>query len=151
KELFLPGTAPTSAADIAVPVDIDEASGLLWQEGCVGPMVTENFIDLRNSEAGYPVWQKADQGWQARAAKGPGKSGGPKRTRTAYFYGGGFYPFGRSWGGSFAPTKTCPPAPPSPSICVSLDPLLPCPSIEPGLPPDVVNPGNGKPKPTKQP
>ena len=150
KELFLPGTAPTSAADIDVPVDIDEASGLLWQEGCVGPMVTESFIDLQGLEAGFSTWQKANKAWQVRAAKGPGKSGGPKRTRTAYFYGGGFYPFGRSWGGNFAPTKTCPLAPP-PTICVSLDPLLPCPSVEPGLPPDVVNPGNGKPKPTKQP
>jgi len=150
-ELFLPDTAPTSAADIAVAVDVDEASGLLWQEGCVGPLVTRSFIDLQGVEAGFPAWQKADEAWQVRAAKGPGRAGGPKRTRTAYFYGGSFYPFGRSWGGSFVPTKKCPLAPP-PTICVSFDPLVPCPSIEPTPPPGVVNPpGNGKPKATPKP
>lgn len=101
KELFLPDIAPTSTADIVVPVDVDEASGRLWQ---------------------------------ARAARGPGVSGGPKRTRTAYFYGGGFYPFGRTWGGAFARTKTCPIAPPPPSVCVPGDPASPCPSVAPGTP-----------------
>ena len=147
-ELFLPDTAPASAADVAVAVDVDEASGLLWQDGCVGPMVAQNFIDLRGAEAGFPAWQKANSAWQVRAAKGTGRSGGPKRTRTAYFYGGGFFPFGMSWGGKFAPTKTCPLAPP-PTFCVPLDPFLPCPSIEPPPPPEAMNPpGNGKtPKP----
>ena len=149
KELFLPGTAPTQAADNAVAVDVDEASGLLWQEGCVGPMVTKNFIDFRLAEAGYPRWQKANKAWQARAAKGPGRAGGPKRTRTAYFYGGGFYPFGRTWGGAFAPTKTCPLAPP-PTTCVSTDPMSPCPSIEPTPLPDPAAPTK-KPKPTPKP
>ena len=36
-ELFLPGTAPTKSASYAVAVDIDQASGLKWREGCVGP------------------------------------------------------------------------------------------------------------------
>jgi hypothetical protein len=58
-------------------------------------------------------------------------SGGPKRTRTAYFYGGGFNPFGRSWGGAFAPTKKCPIGPPPPTVCVSTDPLNPCPTAPP--------------------
>ena len=66
--------------------------------------------------------------WQARAARGSGVGGGPKRTRTSYFYGGGFYPFGRTWGGSFAPSKKCPIGPPPPTLCVSTDPLLPCPT-----------------------
>jgi hypothetical protein len=48
-------------------------------------------------------------GWLARAARGPGVAGGPKGTRTAYFYGGGFFPFGRSWGGfGFPPSRSCP-------------------------------------------
>jgi hypothetical protein len=99
-------------------------------------MVTRTFIDLSNAEAGFKAWQKADRLWQARAARGPGVVGGPKRTRTAYFYGGGFYPFGRSWGGAFAPTKTCPLAPP-PSVCVPGDPLVPCPSPTPEASPPV--------------
>ena len=54
-------------------------------------MVTKTFIDLGSAEAGFPTWQKANKAWQVRAAKGPGVSGGPKRTRTAYFYGSGFF------------------------------------------------------------
>ena len=103
EELFLPGTAPTTSATSSRAVDIDEASGLLWREGCVGPMVTKSFIDYSKAEAGFKAWQKADAAWQARAARGPGVRGGPEGTRTAYFYGSGdgisWYPFGRSWGG----------------------------------------------------
>jgi len=145
-EIFLAGTAPTRSASVGVTVDVDQASGLLWQVGCVGPMVTKSFVDFSAAEAAYPGWQKADNGWQARAARGVGVSGGPKRTRTAYFYGGGFFPFGRSWGGGFAPTKTCPLAPPPPTTCVSTDPLSPCPSIEP-----TPSPANPTPKPTHKP
>jgi membrane peptidoglycan carboxypeptidase len=150
KELFLPGTAPTRSADIYTTVDIDAASGLLWQDGCLGPMETRTFIDFSRAEPAFPVWQKADLAWQQRAAKGAGQVGGPKRTRTAYFYGSGFYPFGRSWGGSFAPSGTCPLAPPSPTICVSFDPFSPCPTLPPPEPtPTPVNPGGGPgPKPS---
>ena len=78
---------------------------------------------------------------------GPGVSGGPKGTHTAYLYGGGFYPFGASWGGRFAPTKTCKIAPPPPTPCVSIDPFNPCPSAPPeeSPPPTPGNegPGNG--------
>lgn len=130
-EMFLPGTVPTTRSDIATAVDIDSASGLLWQEGCVGPMVTQTFIDFSTYDAGFSAWQKADIAWQERAALGAGKAGGPKKTRTAYFYGSGFYPFGRTWGGNFAPKDLCPLGPPSPSPCFSLDPASPCPSIEP--------------------
>ncbi len=147
-ELFLAGTAPTRSASIGVAVDIDQASGLLWQAGCVGPMVTKSFVDFGAAESAFPGWQKSDNAWQARAARGVGVSGGPKRTRTAYFYGGGFFPFGRSWGGGFAPTRTCPLAPPPPTTCVSTDPLSPCPSV---LPTPTPTPANPTPKPTKKP
>ena len=147
EEIFMPGTAPTQAASYSRAVDVDEASGLLWQEGCVGPKVTKSFIDYSKADAGFKVWQKADAAWQARAARGPGVSGGPKRNRTAYFYGGGFYPFGRSWGGAFAPTKKCPIGPPEPTQCVSTDPASPCPS----LPPEETVPPEPTPKPSKTP
>ena len=140
KELFIAGTAPTRSAAGSVTRDVDAATGLLWQDGCAGPMVTRSFIDFSQAEAGITRWQKADIAWQARAARGPGVSGGPKRTRTSYFYGGGFYPFGRSWGGKFAPTKTCPIAPPPPSVCLpGLFTSCP-PEPSPSLP---SNPGNG--------
>ena len=153
EELFLPDTAPTTSATSSRSVDVDEASGLLWREGCVGPMVTRSFIDYSKAEAGFKAWQKADAGWQARAARGPGVRGGPKGTRTAYFYGSGdginWYPFGRSWGGSFAPTKKCPIGPPPPSLCF---PTLEsaCPWIEPAPSPSAANPG-GKPGKTPKP
>jgi membrane peptidoglycan carboxypeptidase len=143
-EIFLPGTAPTTTARYSTAVDIDQATGLLWQAGCVGPMVTRSFIDLSNAEAGFKTWQQADAAWQARAARGAGVGGGPKHTRTAYFYGTGFFPFGRTWGGQFAPTKPCPLAPPPPTQCVSTDPLNPCPTLPPGPTPP---PGGGTPKP----
>src|SRR6185312_316509 len=113
-------------------VNVDAASGLRWREGCAGPEVTRSFIDFSNVESGYRSWQRADIAWQARAARGPGVSGGPKGTHTAYLYGGGFYPFGASWGGRFAPTKNCKIAPPpEPEPCVSIDPFNPCPTAPP--------------------
>jgi membrane peptidoglycan carboxypeptidase len=153
-ELFLPGTAPTQSASSSRAIDIDSASGLLWQEGCVGPMETRSFIDYSKAEAGFKAWQKADAAWQARAARGPGVRG-PKGTRTAYFYGSGngisWYPFGRSWGGSFAPTKKCPIGPPPPSVCVSTDPASPCPSILPEPSPSAGAAGVGNPGKTPKP
>jgi hypothetical protein len=116
-------------------VDIDSASGLLWQDGCVGPMKTVGALDFGHVESAWPAWQKADNGWTARAARGASVSGGPKATRTSYFYGTGFFPFGRSWGGIFAPTKLCPLAPPPPPPPCA-DPLgIFCPTPGPSGPP----------------
>ncbi len=131
EEMFLPGTAPTKAGDFSTTADVDSASGRLWQEGCAGPMETRSFIDFSRAESGFRSWQRADIAWQARAARGPGVHGGPKGTHTAYFYGGGFFPYGASWGGHFVPTKKCKIAPPEPTPCVSIDPLAPCPSAPP--------------------
>ncbi len=132
KEWFIDGTVPSRVDDTKVGVEIDEASELLWQEGCVGPVATIGVMDLANVESGFPEWQKANAGWAARAAKGTGVTGGPKKTKTSYFYNGRFAPFGRTWGAGFAPTETCelaPTPPPEPTPC---DPLLgECPSPTP--------------------
>ena len=137
-EMFIPGTAPTKSADVAVTVDVDAATGLLWQTGCAGPRVARTFIDFSHVEAGFKAWQRADIAWQARATRGQGVAGGPERTRTSYFYGGypAFFPFGATWGGRFAPSKKCAvvPVTPPPSQCFSLDPLSPCPSLPPPSP-----------------
>ena len=110
-ELFLAGTQPKKAVRFGRVVDVDDASGLLWREGCVGPVVSKTFVDYSAAEPGFKAWQKANAAWQKRAAKGPGVRG-PKGTRTAYFYGSGdgisWYPFGRSWGGKFAPARQVP-------------------------------------------
>lgn len=53
-------------------------------------------------ETSFDGWMKADRDWLRRAEKGPGTVGGPDRTRTAYFYNGGFRPYGPSWGCSSA-------------------------------------------------
>jgi membrane carboxypeptidase/penicillin-binding protein len=135
-ELFIDGTEPSKGGNASTVVDIDAASGLRWQNGCVGPMVTRAYMDYSKIEGGPKSWVKADQAWQARASRGSGVSGGPKRTRTAYFYGGGFYPFGQSWGSSGTPPgRKCPLAPPKPTPCVP-DFFNSC------LPPDGSN-GNG--------
>jgi membrane peptidoglycan carboxypeptidase len=140
KELFIKGTVPTGRETIRVSREIDRASGLLWQDGCVGPKVTKGFFNISEVESKYANWQRANRGWAARAAKGPGVRGGPEGTRTSYFYGNGFVPFGRSWGAPFAPREKCPLAPketPPPS-CDIFNP-------ETCLPPEP------SPKPTKRP
>ncbi len=125
EEIFLPGTVPTQKETLRVALPIDEASGLLWQEGCLGPMVTHGFFDLSAVEANFENWQQANAAWGARAARGAGVSGGPEKTRTSYFYNNSFAPFGRTWGAPFAPTELCPVVlPPAPPPC---DPFFgPC-------------------------
>jgi membrane peptidoglycan carboxypeptidase len=147
KELFIKGTVPAERETLRVSRAIDEASGLLWQNGCVGPKVNRGFFNLDEVESSHPAWQRANRGWAARAAKGTGVRGGPEGTRTTYFYNGSFAPFGRSWGAPFAPRERCPLAPPpepTPS-CDPLDPLLCPPPTEPKPP------GPPSPKPTKPP
>ena len=127
-EIFLKGTVPKQKETIRVSLQIDSASGLLWQPGCVGPEVTEGFFDLSKVDANFPKWQQADQAWGARAAKGPGVRGGPEATRTSYFYNNAFAPFGHTWGAPFAPTELCPVAPAPPGPCDPFfDPCLPPP------------------------
>ena len=148
KELFLPGTVPTARETIRVSMAIDEASGLLWQDGCVGPKIQKGFFDLRDVESNFKNWQKADRAWAARAAKGE-RVRGPKGTFTSYFYDGTFHPFGRSWGAPFAPKDKCPLALPSPPVC---DPLIvPLPSVPCVEPPPGGGGGNGRPPKTPKP
>jgi hypothetical protein len=137
---------PTSRETIRVSREIDQASGLLWRSGCVGPKVTKGFFNLNDVEANFANWQKADRNWAARAAKGSGRRGGPEGTRTSYFYNNSFAPFGRSWGAPFAPTQKCPLAP------VETPP--PIPSCDPSIPPELCvlvppPPGNDRTKPPK--
>ena len=131
-ELFIAGTGPAPSRSVSVTRTVDAATGLLWQDGCAGPQVTRAFVDYSRYEAQYPGWRRADAAWQARAARGQGVAGGVKGTRTTYFYGSGFYPFGLTWGGAFPPTRLCPVAPLSPPPnCVPGNSASPCPSAAP--------------------
>ncbi len=65
-------------------------------------------------ESSFGSWMTADEDWLRRAGRGPGTIGGPDRTRVAYFYTGGFQPYGSSWGalvdakcGEPLPTPSC--------------------------------------------
>jgi hypothetical protein len=115
-------------------------------------MVKQGFLDFSSVEQRFPTWQQYTQEWAARAARGSGVSGGPERTKTSYFYNNAFAPFGRTWGGVFAPTEIC--APVEPPICApgtSFDPVAspaPTPCIEP-----TPSPTHGKPTqpPTTEP
>ena len=154
KELFLPGTVPTQKETIRVAASIDKASGLLWREGCAGPKITKGFFNLSEVESNFPAWQKANANWGARAAKGSGVRGGPKGTRTAYFYNGAFTPFGRSWGAPFKPTAQCPLYTP-PQYC---NPFAPTPVPSAAEPPCIALPTpppfggpTNKPFPTRKP
>ncbi|HJW22852.1 MAG TPA: transglycosylase domain-containing protein [Candidatus Limnocylindrales bacterium] len=106
-ELFISGTQPTEKDTLHVATEIDSATGKLWQDGCTGPMVQQGFLDFSNMEPQFPQWQPFTQAWAQRAAKGPGVAGGPRHTTTQYFYDGRLVPFGRTWGGKFAPTEVC--------------------------------------------
>jgi len=142
KELFIKGTVPSQRETIRVSREIDAATGLLWQNGCVGPKVTKGFFNINEVESNFPNWQRANRGWAARAARGSGVRGGPEGTRTTYFYNGEFRPFGSSWGAPFAPSRKCPlaPEPTPPPIC---DPFVPGSCLPPGQ--------SGKPPKSPQP
>jgi hypothetical protein len=116
EEWFIEGTVPTQVDDTKVPLEIDSATGHLWQEGCAGPMVVEGFLDLSRVESEYPRWAEANRDWIERAREGPGVAGGPQRTRTSFFFQtGGWMPFGRTWGAPFPPTEVCAIPEPTPS------------------------------------
>jgi membrane peptidoglycan carboxypeptidase len=164
-EMFIKGTEPTRRDDLHVSTQIDSATGLLWQDGCTGPMETKTFLDFSQAEPGFPQWQPYTQEWAARAARGVGVRGGPKRTRTMYFYNLSFHPFGATWGGKFKPTEVCqaigpcPPfgGPPTPEPSI----IIPCFTPEPTPTPTKDNgpptqepgptPTKSNPKPTKTP
>ena len=111
EELFIEGTEPRIPDDTKFALQIEEESGLLWAEGCSGTPVTRGFLDLSRVESAFPLWQEANRGWIERAKQGPGVRGGPKGTRTTYFYNLGYHPYGSTWGAPFPPTETCVPAP----------------------------------------
>lgn len=173
KEWFIEGTVPTQVDNMRTELDIDEATGKLWQDGCAGPMVRMPFLDFSVVEPRFPSWQPFTQEWAVRAAQGIGIVGGPEEKRTMWMYSSRFAPFGKTWGGAFAPTEicepvleTCPPEPfpsepvpiesgatpkpgggPQPTPCPTPtpDPSEPPPSPEPSLPPEP------SPAPTKKP
>jgi len=108
-ENFIAGTQNVGRDTLHVATQIDSATGKLWQDGCTGPMVTTGFLDFSKMEPRFPAWQPFTQNWAQRAAHGPGVRGGPKHTATTYFFDGFLVPFGRTWGGRFAPTEVCTP------------------------------------------
>jgi membrane peptidoglycan carboxypeptidase len=156
-ELFIDGTQESLRRDdMHSTRAIDAATDLLWDEGCTGPKEERYFLDFSNVESRFPKWQRANQGWAERAARGPGRLGGPRRTPTAYFFDGFLVPFGRTWGGRFAPTDVCTFQPP---ICEEPGggPPTPVPSnvvpcVTPSPPTtEPTKPGGPKPTATPQP
>jgi hypothetical protein len=108
KEWFIEGTVPTEVDNTKVGIEIDTATGNLWQEGCVGPKEVTGFLNLGGAESEFSSWGKYNRDWLARAERGSGVAGGPERTRTSYFYETGVWnPFGKTWGAPFAPTELC--------------------------------------------
>jgi membrane peptidoglycan carboxypeptidase len=157
REYFIPGTVPTEKETLRTAASIDAATGLLWQDGCQGPRVTRGFFDLNEVESNFPNWVKANKSWGARAARGSGVRGGPRGTRTSYFYNGAFAPYGRTWGAPFMPGRLCPKYTP-PVYCdpfATPDPLASPPVICIPRPTDASRPtrtprpfNTPKPKPT---
>ena len=125
-ELFIEGTVPTEVDNTKVGIEVDEATGGRWKEGCAGPKVIRGFLDFSRVEPDFPQWQKYTRNWASRAAKG-GRG-------TTYFFsaGSGWYPNGRGWGAPFPPAKTCTIPAPSPTPLPSGEPL---PSASPDVSP----------------
>ena len=115
EEIFITGTQPKQEDNTKIGVQVDAATGMLWQEGCTGPAETKGFLDFSQVETAFPAsWQDAIEGWVARARKGAGVKGGPNtktKTATAYYAKPYYTPYGRSWGAPFAPTELCTPQP----------------------------------------
>ena len=109
-ELFLQGTQPTTTAG--------------GSSGVCGDAV----FQAAGFESRFPAWLAADRAWLSRAQRGTGIAGGPKNTRTSYFYDGSFTPFGRSWGPLLNGAGCTTPAPPS---CIP----LPTPDSSGNIPP----------------
>jgi peptidoglycan glycosyltransferase len=146
-ELFIAGTQPQASI------------------GPNGGACGLGVLDRAGFESRFPTWVDADQGWIRRAQRGPGVTGGPERTRTAYFYNPLFMPYGRSWGpllgggGCATPTPsvTCVPVASSDASAAirSLDPgssgviARPCPTERPT--PEVSATPEPTPEPTKKP
>ncbi len=142
KEWFIEDTVPREVDNTKVGIEVDVATGDLWQDGCEGPQRVRGFLDLSGVESEFSSWAKYNQGWISRAARGSGVAGGPERTRTTYFYESGVWnPFGSTWGAPFPPRKTCkiPEATPTP-----------LPSEEPS-PSDSIPPPTPTPAPTPKP
>jgi membrane peptidoglycan carboxypeptidase len=150
KEIYIKGTVPTRHDNLHVSLEIDKATGKLWQDGCTGPKVQGMFLDFSQAEPGFPAWQQYTEEWAQRAARGPGVTGGPRNTRTSYFYNFSFNPFGRTWGGRFAPTEVCSPVPTSCGVIGPIDPSAPPPTPCPSPSPSPTK-GNGKPTPSLSP
>jgi hypothetical protein len=155
-ELYIDGTEKQLRRDdMHSAVEIDGATGLLWDNGCTGPQVTRQFLDFSGVEPRFPQWKKYTLNWAERAAKGAGVRGGPRRTATSYFFDGFVVPFGRTWGGKFPPTEVCsfqppiceePGGPPTPEPSI----IVPCVTPEPE-PTGPEPTKKGGPKPTNTP
>ena len=137
----------TRPADGLTQVAIDPHTGLLPQAGV--DSIDEWYISGTQPTAAlpantcgeqvlgawherdFPGWLAADRDWISRAERGPGRVGGPDRTRTAYFYNNSFNPFGRTWGPVVA-GEGCGEPSPSPSCYVvpTPDPSGVIPSFE---------------------
>jgi hypothetical protein len=130
-ELFIRGTSPGEDPYLRGVEVVRGADGgqYLWENGCQGQPRTRGYLVLDDAEAGFPSWNDAVKGWLQRARRGAGVGAdvsGAKRTYTAYFFEPYFQPYGQTWGGPFAPTRSCRAAPSaSPSAEASAAPSPP--------------------------
>ena len=111
-ELFLRGTSPGRDPYIT-GIEVTRGTDgrwYRWHDSCEGTSKMRGYLVLDDAEAHTRSWNDAVQGWLQRARRGPGVGGNvasSKRTYTAYFFEPYHQPYGRSWGGPFAPTRSC--------------------------------------------
>lgn len=125
EEWFLTGTAPRDAlAAGQCGIDVVRVVGV---------------------ETGHESWMAGTRDWLRRAQRGPGRAGGPDRTRTSYFYNFSFNPYGRTWG-PLVDGEGCGEPSPSPSCYI-----VPTPDPSTGVTPSFVVPSPSGSEPVPQP
>ena len=139
REVYVNGHVPTQVDNTKTSVDVDTVSNSLWTYDCPGIKDTKGYLDFSQVDAsqGRTNWQTFDDIWATRARQGINVKGGPSNGATMYFYQVPFwYPYGKTWGADFPPTKTCtsntgtPPPSASPAPSAS-DTATPAPTAAP--------------------
>ena len=99
---------PRRRDNTEVGVEIDKATGKLWQDGCLGPKVTKGFMDLSNVETGFPKWQKYTRLGGAGRPRGRASAAGRRAPRRPTSGSAASSRSAPTWGAPFAPIEEVP-------------------------------------------
>ena len=117
---------PTRTDDLHVELEIDPATGLLWQDGCAGPMVRQGFLDFSAVEPRFPsLAGRTPRTGRPAPPRARASAGGPeKHPDDATSTAAASRRSARPGAATFAPTEVCAPiVPPTCAPGTSSDPF----------------------------